>query len=112
MGVDQHKQIFQFYQEIEEYQSCKEKYEQASWIPFLEKFKGYHEGASHAFTQSYDGQYVELGSLQLEFIEATIEEATTFLVIGEKYFKGVNINKELKEGSIFESLRNVSTLFA
>lgn len=74
---------------------CKEKFEHTGWILFLEKFKGCHEGVYDAFNQIYDCEYVHLGGLQLDIIEATIEEATRFLVVGEKYFKGVNINKEI-----------------
>jgi len=58
--------VFQFYQEIEKYQLCKEKFKQAGWISILKFFKGYHEGVSHAFTQSYVGEYVQLGGVQLE----------------------------------------------
>jgi len=53
-----HEPIFQLYREIAEYQACKEKYEQAGWVPFLEKFKGYHEIISLAFAQTYDGESV------------------------------------------------------
>lgn len=61
----------------------------------MEKFEGYREGVSHAFTQIYVGEYVQLGGLQLEITKSTIAEATRLLAAGEKYFKGVNINKEL-----------------
>jgi hypothetical protein len=44
MGVDRHEPIFQLYRETTEYQACKEKDEQVGWVPFLEKFKGHHEG--------------------------------------------------------------------
>lgn len=95
MGVDQHEPVFQFYQETKEYQLCKENLDKAQWIMFMEKFKGYHDGISHAFTHFYDGKNVYLGGLQLKTIEYTIEEATRLLDVGEKYFKGASINKEL-----------------
>jgi len=90
MGVNRHELVFQFYQEIEEYQLCKKKFEQAGWIPFLKKFKGYHDGFSSAFTQNYDGKNVQLGGPQLK-----ITEATRLPAMREKYFNGVSINKEL-----------------
>jgi hypothetical protein len=50
MGVDRHEPVFQLYRETQEYQACREKFEQAGWVPFLEKFKGYHEGVSLFFS--------------------------------------------------------------
>jgi hypothetical protein len=40
MGVDRHEPVFQLYRETQEYQACGERFEQADWVPFLEKFKG------------------------------------------------------------------------
>jgi hypothetical protein len=76
MGVDRHEPMFHIYRETKEYQACREKFERVGWVPFLEKFKGHHEGMSHAFAQSYDGESVQLGELKLTITEATIEEAT------------------------------------
>jgi hypothetical protein len=50
MGVDRHKLMFHIYREMEEYQECRDKFERAVWVPFLEKFRGHHERVSHAFT--------------------------------------------------------------
>jgi hypothetical protein len=50
MGVDRHEHVFHIYRETEEYQTCRKKFERAGWVPFLEKFKGHHEGMSHAFS--------------------------------------------------------------
>jgi hypothetical protein len=44
MGVNRHENIFQLYMEIIKYQAWREKYEQTGWVPFLENFKGHHEG--------------------------------------------------------------------
>lgn len=74
---------------------CKEKFEQAGWISFLKKFKGHHEGVSHGFTQSYDDEYVQLGGLQLQITKYTIAEGTILPDTMDKYFKCVNIKKEL-----------------
>jgi hypothetical protein len=76
MGVDRHEPVFHLYRETKEYQACKEKFERVGWVPFLEKFRGHHEGVSHAFTQSYDGESIQLGELKLMIIEATIAEVT------------------------------------
>ena len=46
MGVDRHEPIFRLYRETTKHRSCREKYEQASWVTFLEKFKGHHEGGT------------------------------------------------------------------
>ena len=40
-----------------------------------------------AFTQSFDGQQVCVGSLKFKIIEAFISEATGLPMIGEKWFK-------------------------
>jgi hypothetical protein len=72
---------------------AKEKFEQVGWVPFLEKFKGYHEGVSLAFSQTYDDESVQFGEMKLTITEATIAEATGFPSSGEKYFKGVIIDK-------------------
>jgi hypothetical protein len=95
MGVDRHEPMFQLYRETEEYQACREKFERVGWVPFLEKFKGHHEGMSHAFAQSYDGESVQLGELKLMITEATIAEATDLPSTKEKYFKGIIIDKRL-----------------
>jgi hypothetical protein len=44
----------------------------------LPRKKGHHEGISHAFAQSYDGESIQLGELKLMITEATIEEAKVF----------------------------------
>jgi hypothetical protein len=95
MGVDRHEPVFHIYRETKEYQACREKFERVGWVPFLEKFKGHHEGVSHAFTQSYDGESVQLGELKLTITEATIEEATKLPSTREKYFKGIIIDRSL-----------------
>jgi hypothetical protein len=95
MVVSRHEPVFQVYRETEEFQLCRDKYTRAGWIPFLEKFTGCHEGVSHAFTQSYDGEIVHIGNLQLTINEATLREATRLPSRGDKYFKGVGINKEM-----------------
>jgi hypothetical protein len=80
---------------MKEYQACREKFERASWVPFLEKFKGCHEGVSYAFTQSYDGESVQLGELKLTITEATIAEAMKLPSTKDKYFKGIIIDRSL-----------------
>ena len=87
MGVDRHETIFQIYRETTEYQACKKKYEQARWVPFLEKFKGHHEGISLVFVQTYDGEDVQFGDMKLTITEAAIVKATGLLMVGEKYFE-------------------------
>jgi hypothetical protein len=95
MGVDRHESVFQLYRETPEYQACRERFEQADWVPFLEKFKGYHEGVSLAFAQTYDGESVQFGDMKLTILEATIAEATSLPSSGEKYFKGVIVDRKL-----------------
>jgi hypothetical protein len=75
-GVDRHEPIFQLYRETTKYQSCREKYEQVGWVPFLENFKGHHEGVSLSFVQTYDGESVQFGDMKLTILKATIAEAT------------------------------------
>jgi hypothetical protein len=95
MGVDKHDPIFQLYMETTEYQACREKYEQVCWVPFLEKFKGHHEGVSLSFAQTYDEENVQFGDMKLTIIEATIAEATGLPVAREKYFKRVIVDKKI-----------------
>jgi hypothetical protein len=95
MGVNIHEPIFQIYRETTEYQTCKEKYEQAGWVPFLEKFKGHHERISLAFVQTCDGESVQFGDMKLTIIEATIAEVTGLPMVGEKYFKMVIVDRKL-----------------
>jgi hypothetical protein len=90
-----HEPIIQLYRETTEYQDCKEKYEQAGWVPFFEKFKGHHEGISLSFVQTYDGESVYFGDMNLTITEATIEETTGLPMVGEKYLKRVIINMKL-----------------
>jgi hypothetical protein len=61
----------------------------------LEKFRGHHEGISLSFAQTYDGENVQLGDVKLKIIEATIAEATSLPMIGERYFKRVIMDKNL-----------------
>jgi len=95
MGIDRNEPIFQLYRETTKYQACKEKYEQAWWVPFLEKFKGHHERISLAFAQTYDGESVQFGDMKLTITEATIEEATGLPMFGEKYFKRVVVDRKI-----------------
>jgi hypothetical protein len=55
MVVSRHEPVFQIYRETEEFQLCQEKYARLEWIPFLEKFIGWHEKISHEFIQGYEG---------------------------------------------------------
>jgi hypothetical protein len=93
MGVDRHEPVFHMYRETKEYQACKEKFEKAGWVPFLEKFRGHHDGVSRAFVQSYDGESVQLGDLKLTITEATIAEAIGLPSTREKYFKGIIVDR-------------------
>jgi hypothetical protein len=95
MGVDRHKPVFQLYRETQEYQTCREKFEQVGSVPFLEKFKGYHEGVSLYFAQTYDRESVQFGAMKLTISEATIEKSISFPSSGEKYFNGVIIDIKL-----------------
>jgi hypothetical protein len=90
MGVDMHEPIFEIYKETTEYQTCKKKYEQAGWVPFLEKFKGHHEGISLVFMHTCDGENVQLGDVKLK-----ITEATGLPMARERYFKRVIVDKNL-----------------
>ena len=76
MVVSRHEPVFQIYREIEEFQLCREKYGRSGWMPFLEKFTGWHEKVSHAFIQGYDGEIVHIGNLQLTINESTLREVT------------------------------------
>jgi hypothetical protein len=58
VGVDRNEPVFQLYRETQEYQACRERFEQADWVPFLENFKGYNEGVSLSFVQTYDRESV------------------------------------------------------
>jgi len=92
MGVYRHEPLFHMYREMNEYQYCKEKIEKVGWVPFLEKFRGHHDGISSAFFQSHDGTSVQLGNLKLTITKATIAEATKLPYIGENYFKGIIVD--------------------
>jgi hypothetical protein len=95
MVVSRHEPVFQIYRETKEFELCRDKYARAGWMSFLEKIIGCHEGVSHAFIQSYDGEIVHIGNLQLTINETTLREATGLPSRGAKYFKGVGINKEM-----------------
>jgi len=64
-------------------------------MPFLEKFTGWHKKISHEFIQSYDEEIAHIGNLQLIINEETLREVTKLPSRGDKYFKGVGINKEM-----------------
>jgi hypothetical protein len=95
MGINRHEPMFHLYRETPEYQACRERFEQIGWVPFLEKFKGYHEGVSLAFSQTYEGESVQFGDMKLMISKATIEEATGLPSSREKYFKGVIVDRKL-----------------
>jgi hypothetical protein len=63
MVVSRHEQVFQIYRETKEFQLCREKYSGVGWMPFLEKFTGWHEKVSRAFIQGYDGDIAHIGNL-------------------------------------------------
>jgi hypothetical protein len=95
MVMSRHELVFHIYRETEDFQLCRDKYARAGWIPFLEKFTGYHEMVSQAFIQGYDGEIVHIGNLYLTFNEETLRESTRLASRGDKYFKGVGINKKM-----------------
>jgi hypothetical protein len=95
MVVSRREPVFQIYRETKEFQLCREKYARSGWMPFLEKFIGWHEKISHKFIQGYDGEIVHIGNLQLTINETTIREVTGLPNRRAKYFKGVGINKEI-----------------
>ena len=105
MGVERHEPIFQLYRETTEYQAYREKYEQAGWVPFLEKLKGHHEGVSLAFAQTYDGESFQFGDMKLTILEATIVEATSLPSSGEKYFKRVIVDRKLGKKFLFQNIK-------
>jgi hypothetical protein len=47
------------------------------------------------FSQTYDGESVQFGEMKLTILEATIAEATGLPSSGEKYFKGVIVDRKL-----------------
>jgi len=97
IGFDRHEPMFHLYRETEEYKACREKFERSSWVPFIEKIKGHHEGMSHTFAQSSDGESVHLGQLKLTITKSIIAEATDLPSTGEKYFKGIITDKNLSQ---------------
>jgi len=64
-------------------------------MPFLEKFKGHHEGISLSFAQKYDGESVLFGDMKLTITETTIAEAIGLPMDGQKYFKRVIVDRKL-----------------
>jgi hypothetical protein len=64
-------------------------------VPFLEKFKGHHEGIYLAFNQTYDGGSVQFGEIKITITKSTISEATGLPMAGEKYFKRVIVDRKL-----------------
>jgi hypothetical protein len=95
MVVSRHELVFQIYRETKEFQICREKYARSGWMPFLEKFTGWHKKISHEFIQGYDGEIAHIGNLQLTINEETLREVMGLPNRGSKYFKGVGINKEM-----------------
>jgi hypothetical protein len=61
----------------------------------LEKFKGYHEGVSLYFAQTYDSKSVQFGEMKLTITNSTIVEAIGLTSFGEKYFKGVIVDRNI-----------------
>ena len=59
----------------------------SGFYDFLQKFSGENYGVSMAFTQSFDGQQVRVGSLKFKVTEAFISEATGLLMEGERWYK-------------------------
>jgi len=93
MGVDRHEPVFQIFKETKEYKLYKENFEKVGWITFLEKFRGYHDKLSHAFAQNFGGEIVWLGKMTMQVTKTTIVEATGLSPKGEKYFKGMTIDR-------------------
>ena len=59
----------------------------SEFFNFLKKFSGENYGVSMAFTQSFNGQQVRVGSLKFKITEAFISEATGLPMTGERWFK-------------------------
>jgi hypothetical protein len=76
MVVSRHEQVFQIYREIEEFQLCQEKHVRSGWIPFLEKFTGWHEKISQEFIHGYVGEIAHIDNIQLTINEESLREVT------------------------------------
>ena len=93
MGVDHHERIFQLFRKTTEYKTCRDKFKRVRWVSFLEKFHGYNDRVAKEFAETYDGMMARLGEIEIQVTKSIIVEATDLLMEGEKYFKGMSINK-------------------
>ena len=69
-------------------ENAKSWFQLARWFNFIKKNSGENFGVSRAFAQIFDGQKVQIGSLQMEVNEQMVSKATGLPLTGEKWFKG------------------------
>lgn len=55
---------------------------------FLKKFQGYNDTVTLSFSQSFNGEAMEVGNLKFKVIEGSIHRVTGLSPTGDLFFKG------------------------
>ena len=62
-------------------------FEKKQWIPFFEKFDGYNEKVSLAFSYSFDGERATVGNFTFRLYEDIMAQIIGLPQQGERFFK-------------------------
>lgn len=54
---------------------------------FLRKFQGYNDKVTLSFSQSFNGEAMEVGNLKFKVIEGSISKVTGLSPMGDLFFK-------------------------
>ena len=67
---------------------AKNWFQKARLYKFLQKFTGENYGVARAFTESFGGKQVKIGTLKFSVTKAFISKAIGLPMSGESWFKG------------------------
>jgi hypothetical protein len=72
---------------MEAYEDSCHIFDRASWYLFYTKLDGHHYATARAFTDIFNGQWVQIANLVMQVTEDSIVASCNLLTDGERWFK-------------------------
>lgn len=96
---------------IQAIDECIEPFTRTGWIPFLEKFTIFNVEFTKACALSFNGEYTQVGDIDLHLIEEFVAQATKLPLDGERWFKGGRIKGRAWKQFLINSGQGVDSKF-
>ena len=79
---------------IEANHEIAKKFEKMGWEHFFRSFDGHHAEITKMFAMNYEDDRVQIGGFEFVINEEKIAQATKLPQVGERWFKGIVVNKK------------------